>query len=56
MKYKGTTVNERLYLSGLMDEFDEVVKRNNIELCEISIKSILLQIGLIPNKGIIEED
>lgn len=39
-----------------MVEFDEVVKKKNIELCEISIKSILLQMGLIPNKGIIEED
>jgi molecular chaperone GrpE (heat shock protein) len=55
-KYAGMTVNERLYVSGLMDEFDRAVKENNIytirnilekvELTEESIKPILEQLGL----------
>ena len=50
------TVNERLYVSGLMDEFDEAVKNKNIdrvrsilkevELTEESIKPILEKLEL----------
>lgn len=55
-KYSGMTVNERLYVSGLMDEFDEAVKNKNIdrvqsilkevELTEESIKPILEKLEL----------
>ena len=55
-KYAGMSVNERLYLSGLMDEFDEAAEEknagrirsilDNAELTEEAIKPILEQLGL----------
>lgn len=55
-KYKGMTVNERLYVSGFMDEFDKAIKNKdvdkvrsilkNVELTEPSIKPILDSYGL----------
>lgn len=57
-KYKGMTVNERLYVSGFMDDFDKAVEEKNIrkiieilEKVEIteesSINSILKELCLV---------
>lgn len=57
-QYKGMTVNERLYISGLMEKFDLAIKNKNVEevidilkKVEITdksaIKAILKEFGLI---------
>ncbi len=40
----GMTVNERLYVAGLIDDFDEAVSQNN----KLSLKFILEKIYLSP--------
>lgn len=57
-EYAGMTVNERLYVSGYMDEFDMAINNKDIEkiksilkiveLDEISIKAILEKYGFEP--------
>jgi hypothetical protein len=59
-KYGGMTVNERLYVSGLLNEFDEAVKEKNIdkviqilqevELTKPNIDPILEKYGLNSNE------
>jgi hypothetical protein len=56
-QYAGMTVNERLYASGLMEEFDKAVLEKNtgtaiqilkkVELSDDSIKPILERLGLL---------
>lgn len=41
-KFDGMTVNERLYVSGLIDEFDSAVKMNEFE----KVKNILSEVEL----------
>jgi reverse gyrase len=55
-KYAGMTANERIYVSGLMDEFDKAVSEKKtdevirilktVELGDDSIEPILEQLGL----------
>jgi len=57
-QYKGMTVNERLYVSGLMEAFNKAVKENDAEKVtdilkkveitdESAITPILKELGLI---------
>jgi hypothetical protein len=56
-KYAGMTVNERLYVSGMIDEFDKAVDERStdeviriltkVELNDESIKPILEHLGLL---------
>jgi hypothetical protein len=48
-KYKGMTVNERLYVSGLIDKFDDVVEKKQID----EIVEILKKVGISKRSQII---
>ena len=62
-KYAGMTVNERLYVSGLIKNFDKAVKKRDIEavvlilkkveFTDSTIQPILEQLGLTGNSEII---
>ena len=45
-KYEGMTVNERLYVSGLIDEFYKAVEKKDIE----AVISILKKVELSNNQ------
>ena len=46
-KYAGMTVNERLYVSGLMDEFDEAVEKKDAEKLRSILEKVELKEGSI---------
>ena len=39
-KYSGMTVNERLYVSGLIDKYDEAVKKKDIKFAISILKAV----------------
>jgi hypothetical protein len=41
-KYSGMTVNERLYISGLVDAFDRATKQKDVDSAILILKSIEL--------------
>jgi hypothetical protein len=52
--FKGTTVNERLYLSGMLNEFDRAIKKDNRNIAyrilrelKVDEPSIILTVGYI---------
>ncbi|MEP6848010.1 MAG: hypothetical protein ABI999_04075 [Acidobacteriota bacterium] len=47
IKYKGMTVNERLWVSGLMDAFEEAVEKKNIERAQEILEQVELTEGNI---------
>jgi hypothetical protein len=46
-KYGGMTVNERLYLSGLMDEFDKALLRQDTNTLISILKEVELNIQIL---------
>ncbi|WP_294549288.1 hypothetical protein [uncultured Bacteroides sp.] len=46
-KYEGMTVNERLYVSGLIDEFYKAVEKKDIETVISILKKVELSNGQI---------
>lgn len=58
-QYRGMTVNERLYVSGLMQKFDEAVESKNIEkvldiLKEVEITDKPTIILILKDLGLLE--
>lgn len=53
MDYGGMTVNERLYVSGLIDDFDKAIKNNDLETLKSIVKKIDLDESYL--KTIIED-
>ncbi|WP_290740770.1 hypothetical protein [Fibrobacter sp. UBA3718] len=47
-KYKGMTVNERLYLGGFMNQFDEFARTKNID----GIKNILAKVEITDESSV----
>ena len=46
-KYAGMTVNERLFVSGVMGEFDEAVEKKDAEKLRSILEKVELKEGLI---------
>jgi len=58
-KYGGMTVNERLYVSGLIHQFDEAINEKNIEeivriLKEVEITSDTNIAAILKNHDLVE--
>ena len=55
-KYAGMTVNERLYISGLLNEFDAAVQKKNLEQVRAILGKVELSesniIEILKNKGL----
>lgn len=60
-RYKGMTVNERLYISGLIDEFEEEIRNKNISkiiliLEKVEITDKVLIDDILKQFSLSEED
>ncbi|MBS1528717.1 MAG: hypothetical protein JSU01_00295 [Bacteroidetes bacterium] len=57
-KYRGMTVNERLFVSGLMDEFDKAVEEKDVDKVISILKEVELTEGniypILRNHNLIE--
>jgi hypothetical protein len=58
-KYAGMTVNERLYVSGLMDEFDKAVTKKDVKRVILILEKVGLTkdniIPILKNLGLLRE-
>jgi hypothetical protein len=43
LKYRGMTLNERLYLAGLLDQFDEALRQRDREGLVVLLEQVEIQ-------------